>query len=780
MGGLSMGPSSVPDGSAAVPGRGLGPRLDGSMQVPSTSGRHVHDGVVRDQTTGQASAHDSMSARHPTASIRQPSVHDGFPQDSRQASVHGSIVYDGESVRQYGRYPGGMVGQSQSQAEGDRGGGGRGDDDEVEVIVASPTHPSPEARRRLTPVQAPPSFPASSAAAGERNAPGTWAEKTQSAPPRTTPFVTSPRSSGAVLGAAVPRSPKGSGHLPLSPRASVVHPAPTSLSTLGSPHAVGYAAKGVGGIVPAKTYAHPPPQHDVKSFPSDHGRPRSGPPSPRPPAKTPLEKPFEKPSSEKFSDAARETSPPEKPGEKSADFFPEKKKVRGFPAESSAGFPDFFFPVRALGPPFAAALDEWLAALRDPGFPAEFRARMPAFFDEILPEQQRAAALWRAGVSDLVSDQRFRSEHLAEGDFFFGPEIAAKVSPDWPGADPPFLLRAALTGPKDSGKSTVLHVFANDVLVHALCPPEASDRSSPSFAPKISYKAYKSGTHSSPKRAPPPARALTTLVIPLNLSRLLNTESRNDVGAVACLLVQHFVEAMTCQRPHLARWKGQVASYWKKCVVNGRPGTLPEGFCTAACNASLAADWAVRAKEVQVSFGSRDFPRLLESVAGLPMLFAATLGFSDGVFWLVDGLDTAHASAFATDGSGAVLDGPPLSLVPAITAALSHPCCHYLAVASDDFAAPQPDLLPKNVRTFISTRDFVSPRVVAREYPALPSVLRFAGRDYPLSVFNGCPGYLAPFIKLFQVTAAAASPGGSQADQRSVEFYGAAVENLLQ
>eukprot|EP01059_Diplonema_ambulator_P029222 TRINITY_DN48471_c0_g1_i1.p1 TRINITY_DN48471_c0_g1~~TRINITY_DN48471_c0_g1_i1.p1 ORF type:complete len:155 (+),score=17.25 TRINITY_DN48471_c0_g1_i1:61-465(+) len=121
-------------------------------------------------------------------------------------------------------------------------------------------------------------------------------------------------------------------------------------------------------------------------------------------------------------------------------------------------------------------------------------------------------------------------------------------------------------------------------------------------------------------------------------------------------------------------------------------------------------------------------------------------------------------------------DGIPLNatVLTALYPTLSHPGT-FACLSSTVY---DPTRLPHS--TLIPVHHFIAPTVLSTRYPSLPSLLRCNGKEYPVTIFGGCPGYLAPFIKLLEATSEIKKNRANPDMQRTVEFYGSAVEDLLE
>ena len=356
------------------------------------------------------------------------------------------------------------------------------------------------------------------------------------------------------------------------------------------------------------------------------------------------------------------------------------------------------------------------------------------------------AEAWHQNMVATVVAQRFQSAFLGTSGgqgVLFEEEIVAKLANltkhtvQAEGGVAHMNLRGVLVGPKDSGKSTLLHLFCTQVLF-----PQA----------------LRSGAWEH------------VFVVPINFDLFL-AEAVLDLAVTYCKLVQHFVDLLIMQRPGLRKWALQISSFWKRVVTQSRPPTLPSDLLAVF---DLNSEWALHASLLQRCFAGGYCEEFLEAVMGIPDLFTASLRFKR-VFWVLDGMGTA-GSCFTTDGRGGDV-GVNLSLVPHIYSAMSRAEAFFVIAAE---AVNDLDLIKG--MSVIPVADMITHEDLNRHYPGLPLILRCSGREYSVRVFRGCPGYVVPFINLLEATAAIKDKArqNNPQVQRSVEFYGSAVEGLLE
>ena len=411
-------------------------------------------------------------------------------------------------------------------------------------------------------------------------------------------------------------------------------------------------------------------------------------------------------------------------------------------AVAAAAVEEQFGQVAALGPVARRMLAE-LRALHEGGSP------LVAGLDavrEYASQRQMEEAAWQEGLEGAIVGQRFASPFLRSEDVLFAGDVVdacaratAGCVADEGGAQ--YLnLRGVLDGPKDCGKSTALHLFATRILLPQM---------------------RKGGSWE------------TAFVVPVNWDAYLG-EAVLDIGVVYCHLVQHFVDLLVVQRPRLRRWALQLASFWKKVVTQTRQPTLPPDV--AAEHEGLAAAWGLHCGLLQRCFLGGHCDEFLSATLAIPEVLRASTGFNR-VMWLVDGLETARAS-FGSNGRGG--DVPPTATVAQhLHFALQRPASFFMIAGEEGSDDGEGELEPIEGELRIPLQGMIPRDTLAQQYPGLPSIVRCSGREYSVAVFGGFPGYLVPFIKLLEATATIKA-GKGEGTQRSVEFYGSAVESLLE
>eukprot|EP01064_Diplonema_japonicum_P016381 TRINITY_DN24402_c0_g1_i1.p1 TRINITY_DN24402_c0_g1~~TRINITY_DN24402_c0_g1_i1.p1 ORF type:complete len:495 (+),score=43.41 TRINITY_DN24402_c0_g1_i1:41-1486(+) len=345
---------------------------------------------------------------------------------------------------------------------------------------------------------------------------------------------------------------------------------------------------------------------------------------------------------------------------------------------------------------------------------------------ENLEKQSHLTAL-----TDLISQQQFLSLYVTDSDLLLKTDMVNRLhdlTPQTPST------RIVIKGPKDSGKSTIMYLYAKHVLL-------------PGLANSVTWR--------------------TTLVVPVNWDLYLATNSL-DLGVVYCCLVQHFVDVLISHRPVLRKWSLQISSFFKKIVTNRKNGSLPAEI------SEKCETWLLSAKVLRSAFEENRYGDFITEVLTLPWIFKESFGF-DKIFWLFDSVETA-GTPFATDGTGRSGTVPlDATFLSSMCTVLCKPGTSICLASSSSHSAT---LLPHSV--LVPVQNFIPASVLSLRYPSLPSLLRCNGKEYPVSVFGGCPGYLAPFIKLLQATASVQKNKASPDMQRTVEFYGSAVEDLLE
>eukprot|EP01062_Namystynia_karyoxenos_P032103 TRINITY_DN23714_c0_g2_i1.p1 TRINITY_DN23714_c0_g2~~TRINITY_DN23714_c0_g2_i1.p1 ORF type:complete len:964 (+),score=177.62 TRINITY_DN23714_c0_g2_i1:64-2892(+) len=352
-------------------------------------------------------------------------------------------------------------------------------------------------------------------------------------------------------------------------------------------------------------------------------------------------------------------------------------------------------------------------------------------------------AEWVDAVSAAVWGEHFLSSYLPVNAVLFREETVdgarRLAGGGWGAAAEGRARRVGVTGPKDGGKSTALHLAAAEVLLPelAVCPQSSWER---------------------------------TLVLPLNWDlHLPHRPPPHDLPQLYCMLAQHFVDLAAGQRPCLRRWRGALASWWKRVATQRRAEPLPRGF--AADHPRAAALFVTAASGLRDALQGGAAGDALGELMQLPEVLRDAFGFT-WVLWLQDNLPSACATVVGGRGDEA-------SLLDAALSAMSHPRAQVLVAVGE---AQQGVVLPRLGATELPVGGLVSDEALLQSCPTLPRLIRCGNRQYPLSVFGGCPGYLAPFVRLMEAHGAdaPAALGGDAAKQRTVEFYSAAVAALFE
>eukprot|EP01062_Namystynia_karyoxenos_P045571 TRINITY_DN3389_c0_g1_i2.p1 TRINITY_DN3389_c0_g1~~TRINITY_DN3389_c0_g1_i2.p1 ORF type:complete len:1146 (+),score=204.88 TRINITY_DN3389_c0_g1_i2:99-3536(+) len=317
----------------------------------------------------------------------------------------------------------------------------------------------------------------------------------------------------------------------------------------------------------------------------------------------------------------------------------------------------------------------------------------------------------------------------------FRADLTAALSGPLAASDPTRLL---VTGARDSGKSTMLAAAVTECIAPSLAAQGELERS---------------------------------LLVPVPFAEVLRDGgSPQDAVQLHERLSAVFVDCLCAQHAALHPARAALAQWWQRLAVSTEVEELPAQF-TASCPGAAALWRRHGAAMLSSSFG--DPARALSCLLALPELFRDSLGFLRTV-WVLDDLDRADAVVRGARG----LQAP---LLPAVLAAACGPHSHCIASAAEGAALPLAAVL-RCAQAPVSTRGVVSRARLLAQHPALPHLIRCCGVEYPITVFGGCPGYLAPFVRLLeaQQPPGAEGAGGGGQGTRCVEFFSESLSDLFQ
>ena len=379
-------------------------------------------------------------------------------------------------------------------------------------------------------------------------------------------------------------------------------------------------------------------------------------------------------------------------------------------------------PIKVLGPMLSRVFDEVLAS--------GSLANNPVILQYKAAEQLRKQD-WKESVTGLINSQRFLSPFLNENNILFkqqlqsgGLSLIKKHGTS---------LRCVISGPKDCGKSTYLHVISR-VLIEELLSTNTRDK---------------------------------VLIIPIDWDIYLGSSSI-DLGVIYCQLVSHFIDCLVAQVPSLRRWKSQLASYWKKVVTQSRMPSLPSDFIQTY--EQVAVTWRALCGSLQAAFSNFEYENFISLFMSVPDTFSKCFDFEE-TMWLVDNFVSLE-TLISSDGKGSAAPAG-LTLQSGMMNSLRY-LNSFCILTSED----ESHVYNLTGKIAAPVQGVVSQSELTRLFPGLPSVVRCNGKEYGVSVFCGCPGYLVPFVKLFE--ASIPSQKAEDGIQRSVEFYGSDVETLLE
>eukprot|EP01060_Flectonema_neradi_P013451 TRINITY_DN2020_c4_g1_i1.p1 TRINITY_DN2020_c4_g1~~TRINITY_DN2020_c4_g1_i1.p1 ORF type:complete len:756 (+),score=171.13 TRINITY_DN2020_c4_g1_i1:29-2296(+) len=383
---------------------------------------------------------------------------------------------------------------------------------------------------------------------------------------------------------------------------------------------------------------------------------------------------------------------------------------------------DGLSPIKQLSPLLSRVFDDLMAS-------ANF-SKLPSVRHFKTVEDLRKQE-WKEAVLGLISSQRFLSPFLKDGDILFGDQLKSSAAVIINKHTP--TMRCVITGPKDCGKSTYLHIFSQELVERLLL----------------------SNTFNN------------VFILPIDWDIFLGCASI-DLGIIYCQLVSHFVDCLAAQRPAIRRWKSQLTSYWKKVVTQSRAPSLPSEFVSEFEDVSIS--WRALCGTLQSSYAAFEYEKFILILMSLPDAFAKAFGF-ERITWLVDNFVSLQ-SQVASDGKGSAVPSG-LTLQSGMMSALRSDISYCVLTAEDDS-----HIYNLDGKISAPVQGLVTQSELTKLFPGLPSVVRCNGKEYGVSVFCGCPGYLVPFVKLFE--ASIPTQKAEDGIQRSVEFYGSDVETLLE
>ena len=265
-------------------------------------------------------------------------------------------------------------------------------------------------------------------------------------------------------------------------------------------------------------------------------------------------------------------------------------------------------------------------------------------------------------------------------------------------------VRLCIAGPGGSGKTTTLRFAAQEFVV-----------------PHLSQ--------------------LQTLLIPICWSAFVSRSSQ-DIGVMFCNWIQHVTDCLVACVPILRAVHSPLLSFWKRLVSQRTFPHLP-GAVTECVAVASRARWGALAMQLQRDFLSGDWEAFLSrAFCDLLQLFVESFGLRS-VWCIFDDVDALSAVELVdSKGDNKRL----LNAQNALGSLFSSSNVSFIVTSSVDAAQSGGDAVADCAT--LSLIGLVTPADCSAAH--LPHILRCDHKDYDLSVFGGCPAYLAKCVSFIQ------------------------------